>query len=210
MRQLQQHLARRGLRMLEHFLDGQDWTGRNSFAIQELNPMFGWIRCERAIYFLGERGAIFYAAAAAFESLVAGEFVAADHLDEFFPHRFVAACDVKRPIRCFEDAVRRRQRMIVAGGRWRHPGLEINSRRPGQDTDDRLEQRGFDALAAAIAMARLECEKNSLRRENSAEQVANGDADPGRPALDSARHAHQTRHPLRYLIEAREVAQWAV
>src|SRR5271154_3243552 len=56
-------------------------------------------------------------------------------------------------------------------------------------------------------MARLEREQNSIGRENSTEQIANRDADPRRPALDRARHAHQTRHPLRDLIEAGEIPQ---
>src|SRR5271154_1618654 len=99
--------------------------------------------------------------------------------------------------------------MIVAGGPRRLAGLEINSRRPGQDAYDRLEQRRLDPLAAAVAMARFEREQNSLRRENSADQIADGDAGAGRPALDGPRHAHQTRHPLRDLIEAGEIAQRA-
>src|SRR5208337_2325488 len=164
---------------------------------------------QRSIYFFGEGGAIFYAAAAAFESFVVGQFGAAEHADELLPHRLVAACYVERAVGRLEDAVRRRQRMIVAGGRGRHAGFEIDSRRPGQDADDGLEQRGLDALAATVAMARFEREQDSLRGENSAEQIADGDADAGRPALDGARHAHQTRHPLRDLIEAGEIAQGA-
>src|ERR1700676_507006 len=99
--------------------------------------------------------------------------------------------------------------MIVAGGPGRLAGLEINSRRPGQDADDRLEQRALAPLAAAVAMARLEREQDTLRRENSAEQIADRDADAGRTALDGAGHAHQPRHSLRDLIEAGKIAQRA-
>src|SRR5258707_1308856 len=62
--------------------------------------------------------------------------------------------------------------MIVAGGRGRLAGFEINSRRPRQDADNGFEQRRLDALAAAVAMARLEREQDALRRENSAQLAA--------------------------------------
>src|SRR5260370_32505730 len=125
---------------------------REPLAIEQLYPVLGGMRGERAIYLVGERGAIFQAPTAAAESFVDSEFGPIDHADEFFPHRLVAACDVERAIGRLEDAVRRRQRMMVAGGRGRLAGFEINSRRPGQDADDRLEQRSFDALPAAVAM----------------------------------------------------------
>src|SRR5215472_14377730 len=96
---------------------------------------------------------------------------------------------------------------MVARGCGGLAGFEVDSSRPGQDAYDRLEQRGLDPLAAAVAMARLERQQDSLRRENSAEQIADRDADAGRPALDRAGHAHQAGHALRDLVEAGEIAQ---
>ncbi len=203
----EQHRAGGGLRMVEHFLDGEDRARRDALAIEQLDPMHGGMRGERAIYFQGQRGAIFQPPPAAAESPVGGEFRPSNGDDQLLPHRLVAACEVERPIGGLEDAVRRQQRMMIAGGRGSLAGFEINSRRPGQDADDGFEQRSLDALAAAVAMARLECEQDALRRKNSGEQIADGDADAGRPAFDGSGHAHQARHPLRDLIEAREIAQ---
>ena len=60
--------------MLEHFLDRENRARRNALAIEHFDPLLGGMRSERAIYFLGERGAIFHAAAAALESFVTGQF----------------------------------------------------------------------------------------------------------------------------------------
>src|ERR1039458_7056524 len=115
--------------MLEHVLDGEYRARRDALAIEQLNPMLRGMRGERAIYFHGQRVAIFQPPPAALESIVGGEFRPSNGGDEVLPHRLVPACDVERPIGRLERAVRRHQRMMVAGGRGSFSGFEINSDR---------------------------------------------------------------------------------
>src|SRR4029077_17809692 len=104
------------------------------------------------------------------------------------------------------NAVRRRERMMVAGGPGCAPGVEVDFGRPAKHADDPLEGRSLDALAAAAAMARLERKQNTLRGEDPAQQVANRDPDAHRAVLLGPRHAHQPREALRYLGEPRRIA----
>src|ERR1039458_6630190 len=102
--------------MLEHVLDGEYPARRDALAIEQLNPMLRGMRGERAIYFHGQRVAIFQPPPTDLESIVGGEFRPSNGGDEVLPHHLVPACDVERPIRRFEDAVRRYQRMMISRG----------------------------------------------------------------------------------------------
>src|ERR1039458_9685509 len=108
--------------------------------------------------------------AGAGEALIIRKLRPPDDADELAPHRLVAHRDIEHAIRCLENSMRRRERMVIARRSRGSAGLEIDSSGPAEDADDRFYQRGLDALAAAGAMARLEREQNSLRRKNSAKQ----------------------------------------
>ena len=179
----------------------------NSLAIEQLDPVVGRMSFERAIDLVGQRRAIADPEPDALKRVVGIQLGPPDHVHELRPHRFVADRDIERAVGRHEYAVRRRERMMVAVRRGCLAGLEIDAGRPAQHAHDRFEQRSLDPLAAPGAMARLEREQNSLRGEDSAEQVADRDSDPRRSALRCAGHAHQPRHALRDLIEAGIVAQ---
>src|SRR5579859_5977187 len=99
--------------------------------------------------------------------------------------------------------------MVIAGRARRLAGVEVDARGPAQGADDRLEQRGLDALSAARAMPRLQCEQDALRRVYAAEQIADRDTNARWPARGGASHAHQAGETLRNLIEARRIAHRA-
>src|SRR5271167_3465621 len=96
--------------------------------------------------------------------------------------------------------------MMIAGRAGRLAGIEVDARRPAQGADDRFQQRGLDALPAASAMTRFECEQDTLRRIDATQQIADGDADAGGATRGGAGHTHQAGEALRNLVEARVVA----
>src|SRR5579875_428941 len=156
----------------------------------------------------GSQGcAILYAAPDAVKALVLVQIRAANQGHELFPHCGIPDRDIERAVGGLERAVRRDQGMMIPGWYWIFAGLEVNSRRPAQDADDRFQQRSLDTLAAASAMAHLQRQQNPLHREDPAQQIADRDTGPRWTALDRAGHAHQAGHALGYLIEARIVAQ---
>src|SRR5215469_18441694 len=97
--------------------------------------------------------------------------------------------------------------MMIAGGTGRRAGFEEDSRRPREDADRGFEQRGLDALSASGAFARRKREQDPVGGKDAAEQVADRESDPRRAALGGSGDAHEPRHSLRDLIEAREVAE---
>src|SRR6266850_2992936 len=99
------------------------------------------------------------------EARVVFELGASNRFGQRVPHRLVAAGDIEGPVGSRVDAVRRRERMMVAGGAGRASGIEVDARRPAEHADDRFEDRSLDPLAAAAAMTRLECEQDALRGE---------------------------------------------
>src|SRR5579863_5948196 len=100
--------------------------------------------------------------------------------------------------------------MMIAGRRGALPGVEVDPGRPAQHADNRLDQRCLDLLPASAPMARFEREQNSVRGEDAAEQIADRDTHPRRPARLASGHAHQAGEALRDLIEAGVVAQRTV
>src|SRR5512146_1911010 len=111
------------------------------------------------------------------EARVVLELGPPDRLGERVPHGLVAAGDIEGPVGGRVNAVWRRERMMVASRSGRNSGVKVDSRRPAEHADQRFQQRSFDALAAAVAMARMEREENALRGEDSAQQIADRDPD---------------------------------
>src|SRR5437870_6855467 len=106
MRQLDQHLARRDLRMVEHLRDRQNWAGWNPALVELIDPMLRWMRDQRPIDLGRQRVAILEPVPQHCKALVARELGSPDHRNESPPHRLVADSDIEGPIGPLKLAMR--------------------------------------------------------------------------------------------------------